>query len=378
MKLTQFLLLGTVSVTLLCHCGGSEKQAEAPRDHLSESLETLTGAHTRVVWCQHETKGEADPFAIGEKLILRGLDTRDGKGDRQLLSTTANYSRPLLSSDGEVIVFTDKAMQREGEMKHYEPAIYRTDWVGSEPKRLTEGYAVDCWRDPATNIEWVYAVEDLASGKGLALVAKRLVRFPLNAPQQKEVMYDETQLSPDNIQLSRSGTQASGMAPWPRSGVLAMDGLGPAFTDRGFGCWTSAAPDESGLMWVFDGSHREVVVYAEDGKETWRLKINGAPGMKDSEVYHPRWSNHARFIAVTGPYRKTYKSKPGSVINQGGATAEVFVGRLSPDAREIDGWVQITRSKRGDAYPDVWIAGGEKANLLTDQHKAEVPCEPAS
>lgn len=376
MKSLPSLFLASLGCLLLTQCG-RPPQAATPTEPLSQKLEQLTGAHTRVVWCQHVKAGSADPFAISDQLILRGLDTRDGRGDRRILSKPDNYSRPLLSSDGEVILYTDKSTTREGEVKSYNPVIYRTDWAGREPVRLGEGYAVDCWQDPATGTEWVYAVEDLASGKGLALVAKRLIRFSLKDPSKRELLYESSNLSPDNIQLSGCGTMASGMAPWPKAGLLNLGAADAVFEELGFGCWTSVAPDRSGLFWVFDGDHREVVMHDSAGRETWKLRVNCAPEMKNGEVYHPRWSNHVNFISVTGPYRKKAK-KGGSVINNGGATADIYVGRLGSDARQVEGWVRITKDKRGDAFPDVWVKGGEQAELLAGESAFQTRNDPAS
>lgn len=377
MKRHALCLLPVLCAFFLTQCGEPSQRLSAPSDMLSQEVEALTGVHARVVWCQHVKAGGADPFAIGDQLLLCGLDTRDGKGDRRILSKPANYSRPLLSSDGEVILYTDKATRRDGDSKSYSPVIYRTDWSGSEPRKLTEGYAVDCWRDPATGTEWVYAVEDLAAGKSLALFAQRLVRFPLEHPGKKEIVYRDSKLSPDNIQLSRCGTMASGMAPWPKAGLLNLGDGGSSFEELGFGCWTSIAPDESGLFWVFDGDHREVVMHDPAGRGSWRLRVNCAPEMKDGEVYHPRWSNHPRFISVTGPYRKSAGEK-GSVINQGGATADIYVGRLSADAKQVEGWVRITKGNRGDAFPDVWVEDGERADLLAEERSRETSEQPAS
>ncbi|WP_075090275.1 hypothetical protein [Verrucomicrobium spinosum] len=128
------------------------------------------------------------------------------------------------------------------------------------------------------------------------------------------------------------------------------------------GCWTAYAPDNSGLSWVFDGEHKSVTMYADDGAKAWSLKFNDAPGVKGREMYHPRWTNHARFITLTGPYSKE-KNSSGNVINKGGGTAEIYLGKLSPGADKVESWLRVTQDKQGDAYPDVWIAGAREATL---------------
>src|SRR5206468_1910900 len=98
--------------------------------------------------------------------------------------------------------------------KHYTPVICLTDWKGTKPIRVAEGYATACWRDPASRKEWVYAVQEIRPARGASFEGQLLVRFPLKEPERIETVYDETPISPDNLQFSRDGTQASGLFPW--------------------------------------------------------------------------------------------------------------------------------------------------------------------
>lgn len=334
-----------------------------PQDKLSAAVERLTGGHSRIVWCQHASPGQVDPFAITEKLVLRGIDTQDGLGDRAILREKGNYSRPLLSADGSQILFTDKQVSREGDDKLYAPVILRTDWAGSAPVKLRPGYAVDCWLDPATGVEWVYAVGGIEKSKSLALVGSKLFRFPLKDPAKVETVYNDSRVSPDNIQLSRDGRVASGMAPWPKAGLFSTGEAEGPFLELGFGCWTSVSPDSSRLLWVLDGSHQKVLMMTADGQQRWDVSLLPPGTEEGGQFYHPRWSNHARVIAVTGPYLRTPDTGDRSIINQGGATADVFLGRLSATADRVEQWLQLTKSGRGDAYPDVWVADGHHAEL---------------
>jgi hypothetical protein len=328
----------------------------------SKQIEALTGAHTRMVWSECAEPKDSDTFATGDSLLLIGVDTRDGLGERAILSKPGNYARPLLTSDGTGIIFSDKNTVRKGGKKHYAPVVYRTDWEGSKPIRLAEGYAVDCWKDPATGTEWIFAVQEIRPTKGVSLEAQRLVRFPLNEPEKMETVYDETPISPDNVQFSRDGTEACGLFPWPHAGILSQSGGKWKVRQLTIGCWTSHSPDNSGVLWAFDGDHKSVHLYADDGARTWQLGFSDAPGVKGRELYHPRWSNHPRFIVATGPYIKQ-KGGNGSVINKGGATAQVLLARLSPTADKVEAWVQVSDDKTGESYPDAWIEGAEQANL---------------
>lgn len=342
------------------------KELDSPKDELSKEVEAFTGNHTRIVWTQARKKGASDTFAVSEDLVLVGIDTRNGLGVREILEKPGNYSRPLISTDGKTILFTDKNTVRKGGKKHYKPYIYKTDWRGTKPVRVLDGYATQCWRDPKTGVEWVYAVRNLRATKGLSLEAQRLVRFQLEDPTKEELIYDDSYITPDNIQFSRDGTRASALFPWPNAGILVQENGQWQAKKLLNGCWTAYAPDNSGLNWVFDGEHKSVTMYADDGAKSWPLKFNDAPGVKGREMYHPRWTNHARFITLTGPYSKE-KNSSGNVINKGGGSAEIYLGKLAPGADKVESWLRVTKDKQGDAYPEVWIAGAGEAALAGHQ-----------
>lgn len=339
------------------------KPLDKPLAGIDKAVEDFTGAHTRLVWTENLRLKNSDTFAIGDDLMLKGLDTRDGKGERMLQTKTGNYSRPILSSDGEVILFTDKDVRRKGGRKHYDPEIYRTDWQGTQAVRLAEGYAVDCWRDAATGIEWVYAAREFKASSGLSMEAARLVRFRLDDPSVVEVVYDDGPVSPDNIQFSRDGSRASCLFPWPNVGVLTR-GKDGGYHARKLetGCWPSLAPDNSGVAWVFDGGHRAATFFSDGGKKSWMVKLNQAPGMGGHEVYHPRWSNHPRYFTVTGPYVPV-KGTSGNVINKGGASAEIHIGRFSEKLDSVEAWLQVTDDKLSESFPDMWVDGADDVEL---------------
>jgi hypothetical protein len=351
--------------------------ADVPQEGVDKRVEEFTGAHTRIVWAELPEPGASDTFTYTNDLLLKGLDSRDGKGEREILSAPSNYSRPLLSTDGSTIVFTDKNLVRRSGLKHYEPVIYRTDWQGTAPVRLAEGYAADCWRDPATGVEWVYAVREFKASTALAMEAARMIRFRLDDPTKEEVVYEDSPVTPDNIQFSRDGAQASGLFPWPDVCIFerAPDGvLRPRKLMTG--CWPSLAPDNSGVAWVFDGSHRLATFFAQDGREPWTVHFNTGPGMENHEVYHPRWSNHPRYLALSGPYVPV-KNSSESVVNKGGGTAQIYIGRFSAGLDKVEAWLQVTHDRLSESYPDLWIEGGDKVDLAMTRGAA-APVNAAS
>lgn len=337
--------------------------AASRKPALAAAIEKFTGAHTRIVWAEVAATGETDTYAYGEGLVLKGLDTGDDQGERTIQPRPGNYSRPLLSTDGTCILWTDKNTVRKGHRKIHRPVIYLTGWKGGRPIRIAEGYAVDCWLDRKTGVEWVYAVQDVKPTRNVSLDGNKLVRFPLHEEEKVETVYDATPITPDNVQFSRDGTRASGLFPWPHAGVLKMEGGQWTPAQLTVGCWTSMAPDNSGVSWSFDGAHKSVMMFANDGAQSWPVSFDSLPDARGRELYHPRWSNHPRFIALTGPYTKQ-TAEDGSVVNKGGATARVFLGRLTPTADRVEGWLQISHANCSATFPDVWIAGAEKADLV--------------
>ena len=329
----------------------------------SAEIEKLTGAHTRVVWAQYQKPKSAEPYSNNNSHFLMGLDSRDGLGAHPILAVNGNYSRPLITSDGGSILYSDKRLTRDdNNNKQYHPIIQLTDWKGTVPKTLSEGYAVDTWRDPATGAEWVYAVRDFVSSTRIAIEAKKMIRFPLNDPSKEELVWDQTAVSPDNIQLSRDGSRASGQFPWPNVGQFLL-GQNKDFKKLITGCWPALAPDNSQISWGLDGEHKEATFFADDGTKTWMVKLNSHPELAKGEIYHPRWTNHPRFVTLTGPYLGEMVAGQGSVIGKGGLTADVYIGKFNEKLDAFEGWVCVDKNVLGDAYPDVWIAGGNEAVL---------------
>lgn len=335
---------------------------QPPSEPLGQALEELTGTWTKVVWMQHDNPDSADTYATGSRHYLWGIDSRDGRGVRRLLEERDNYSRPMVSPDGSLIVYTNKLVERDEDnraRKHYDVTVMVTDWEGAEPLVLADGYASDLWRDPETGVVWVIAARDLLPSERASMFARRLVRFRLDDPEVEEVLWDQTRISLDNIQLSRDGRRGSGLFPWPEVGFFDFENND---WQRLFhGCWPSHSPDNSYITWVFDGAHRNLTMYQRGEHNSWRVPVNQAPGVDGAEVYHPRWSNHPRFLALTGPYADGEEGQ--NPITVGGTHAEVYVGRFSEDLTEVEAWVCLTDNDVGDFYPDVWVHNGHKEVL---------------
>ena len=309
----------------------AEQTAEAPHP-----VRGLTGARTRIVWVQDAEEGR-DPFAQGVGLRLMGLDTDDGQGERAILATLDSYAKPIITPSGDSVVYSSRT----------ENAVYRVDWDGSNRQRLGDGFGLAVWRD-AEGHDWVYGgpAYDDSDFPPYAPV----YRARLDAPEIYQQVWESPPIAEDNFQLSADGRRASGAYPWPFCGIGDLER--GEFTQLAEGCWPDLSPDNRYILWVFDGSHRNLMMFSPDRDARWTVNINGAPGMNGSEVYHPRWSNRTRVFAVTGPY--TVGLLPNK-IRGGGTGVEIHVGRFSQDLSAVEAWVPATDNVYGDFYPDVWV-----------------------
>lgn len=321
----------------------------------NDSLEQFTGAHTRVVWIQEQGTG-VDTFGFGPNFKLMGYDSRDGKQERELVSEIQNFYKPIFSPDGKNVVVSSRSRHE----------IYLVDFKKRKKKLLGKGVAVDVWEDPATGKIWVYAL----SGKGSEnkyLTTRPLIRFPLKEPKNRELVWKKTKLSWSNFDLSRNGKFAGGLFPWPHAGILLFEQN--TWKKYGKGCWTALSPDNSGILWVFDGLHRNLNFVNSFTSESWTTNIGQASGTGGFEVYHPRWSNHISFMTMTGPY---VEGEGGNKINEGGQKVEIYVGKFSSDLKSVEGWFQVSHNDLADFYPDVWVANGKNSNFAVN-HAKETP-----
>jgi Concanavalin A-like lectin/glucanases superfamily len=322
----------------------------------SASVEEFTGGHTRVVWVTDAAN--KDTFAERKNLQLVGYDSRDGKGERIICAEKANYYRPLITPDGERIVYSNRKTLR----------IYLVKWDGSPPQLLKEpGCASEVWRDPETGKTWVYYQESLGD------FTKPVRRFPIDEPAKVETVWSSSIIQAlPSFQLSRDGKMAASTFPWPSSGVAELPNV--AWRKHRDGCWPAMAPDDSYLSWTFDGPHRNLFMTRAGEKDSWKINVSKAPGVNDYEVYHPRWTNDVRYMVMTGPYTSGNKRIK---LWDGGDGVEIYLGKFNKEFRDIEAWFKLTTSKTGEFFPDVWIAGGENMSSKFESHAA-VPVEKSS
>jgi fibronectin type 3 domain-containing protein len=295
-------------------------------------------ASKRVVWVQDMGEGR-DVDAQGGNLRLMGLDSRDSRGERAILETIKNYAKPLITPRGDRVVFSDRTRK----------SIYVVNWDGSGLRELRAGLGLAVWRDPRDGREWIYyGSEEMRDGGPHCPAVYRTL---LDSPGAGELVWNQAPVSVDSFQLSADGRMAGVNVPWPVGGVAELPNR--SLTRLGSGCWTALAPDNSYAFWVFDSPHRNLYIDDISGEQGRWVNINGAPGIDGYEVYHPRWSNHPRYMVMTGPYK--VGTGPNRIAG-GGREVEIYVGRFDANYTAIESWWRVTNNNLGDFFPDVWIS----------------------
>jgi hypothetical protein len=319
------------AVTISCAACSTSLTMEGP----PAEVRTFTGAHTRVVWVQGDGR---DPFAFGDNLVLMGLDTNDGKGERLIRSERGSYVKPMLTPNGNRIVYSSNPEKPGG------PEMFVVNFDGSGFKKLGAGVALAVWRDPQDGREWAYVgFDNKESNVGT------VSRFIIDNPEGKQLVWNKTLVTRDTFQLSADGKMAVGLFPWPNAGVASLPN--GELTKVGDGCWTAMIAAGSPVCWVFDGAHRNLNLFDRSTSRRWMVNINNAPGFGNAEVYHPRWTNHPRFMTISGPYNQGGANQ----VRSGGRQSEIWLGRFSEDFTGIEAWQRVTHNDGGDSYPDVWI-----------------------
>jgi len=335
-------------------------------------LRAMTGAHTRVVWIEDDAPLKPCVYSERATLRLMGLDSDDGKGERQITPKISSYWKPIVTHDGKQVVF--------GEL--LEKTISVINWDGSGLRLLVKGAGFeDVWTDPRTNITWVYG--SLPEKRGDTEVSV-IRRFRMDKPEISELVWDKMGIH--MFMLSGDGRAASGGGDGGNSpqGLLTLPN--GAFSQMAGGCWPSMSPGNSHRMWVFTGNHRSVhmCVPNRDGKAySYTSTFESFPGLKSNhELYHPRWSNNIKYMTLTGPYvYSDWKwSSDVKISPEGAAGVEVFVGQFSSDFAKIDKWVQVSHNDRGDYWPSAWIEPDPKTAALIEPEDANLavtaPAQP--
>ena len=274
---------------------------------------------------------------MGNRLMLMGFDTDDGRGERAIVATPGSFVKPLLTPRGDRVLYSTHPQLGD-------PSVFVVGFDGAEPRRLDRGIALGVWEDPRDGAEWVYLGSEIReSGVGA------VTRVHLDEPSRRELVWNRGVVSFDTFQVSPDGSIAGGLFPWPAAGVADLKT--GTWRQIGEGCWTALNDVGAPLFWYFDGAHRNLLLVDLNRDRRWTVPINRAPGFENPEVYHPRWARHPRFMVMSGPYDQGGANQ----VRSGGKQAEIWLGRFRDDFTEIETWARVTNNAGGDSYPDVWI-----------------------
>ncbi len=310
--------------------------------------ELADGRPVKLVWIQ-DAGPTACTFSEKPTLKLMGFDTEDGLGERVILDELSQYSKPLITDDGTRVVYGDPS----------KGGIFIVDFKGGAPRKiLADASFMDVWEDPRDHVEWIYASEKVQRG-GKEVSA--IYRHRLDDPSVSELVWDKTGCY--HFMVNGDGRAASGGGDGGNSpqGVFFLPNR--FFAQRAGGCWPAMCPDDSLRSWVFTGNHRSIhFCFTTDrsGKgSSWGVRFDRAPGLEikgNEEMYHPRWSNHPRFLTLTSPFSHwQWAKEEGKIPNEVAAGVEVYFGKFTEDFHDIERWVKVSHNERGDYWPDAWV-----------------------
>ncbi len=326
----------------------------------STELAAATGQRAvRLVWSESPA---ADPLGTSTRQVLRGWDSVRGTTLQSISSTSGNYSRPLLSSDGRSIYYTDRRASTDSSgTKEYDPEIFTIPFTGGTPQSLGRGFAVAVRQDAGQ--DWIYALSTLRSSKRELLSGDRLVKFTRDKPGDREIVWSASELGVD-CQVSRDGTQASGLFPWPQAG--RADLATHTLSMTGHGTTPTLAPDDSYAQALLDGTRKRLRFFIPQVEPGWEVDCAALPEMAASPLNHPRWSNDPCFMTWTGPYP------------QETARGGVWAIQFRPDLRSVEHVIRITPADYTSAalYPDMWVEGGAGRQSALVQQPSTTAVKP--
>jgi hypothetical protein len=326
------------ALLLALACAGCSRPAAAP-DPAAADILGVAGTRTRAVWVQ----GDETDERMSDELALVGYDTEDGRGERRILPELGSYRKPMFTAGGDRIVFSRRPTRPEG------PEVLVVNWDGTGLRSVTKGYGLFVWQDPADGRDWVYVGSDSTPEAWLDFA--NVTRVLLDDPGTRELVWNKTRVSSDTFTVSADGREVMANFPWPHAGIATLPN--GTFRRLGRGCWTSLTRVRGPLAWVFDGPHRNLTLFDIRSDRKWTVNISAVPasGFQNAEVYHPKWTNHPRFMTMTGPYNLGGRNQ----VRTGGRQSEVWLGRFKEDYSAVEAWAQVSRNAFADAYPDVWV-----------------------
>jgi len=315
----------------------------------AEILALTGGKRVKIVWQRDTTTASSNSLGGADVFKLVGYDTNDDTV-RVIKSTLDDYTKPMITRDGERIVYSDRR----------EKKTYVVNWDGSGRQLLANGFAGALWYDAASGKEWVYFQRD-GDGSNANLPIKRL---NLDDPSEQLLVWNQSQTNATWLSISSDGERLGGSWPWNKCGVVVPgyggSGGGDAYlSSNGYyssGCWTTMTNDETHRFAVFDGAHRNWKVYdtPHGGNPDRVVNLNNAPGINGWEIYHPKLSNHPRFLTMNGPY--SVGAMGDNNIPSGGRQVRAYFGKLDAGFTRVVQWIKVPdTADKASFYPSAWV-----------------------
>lgn len=325
------------------------------------ALTPVTGGRPlQAVWCRAAESSAGQENGTSSSLLM-AFDSRDGT-IRQLLPSPGQYFRPLLTPSGNGVVFTELP---SGDAASRDPLIRIAGWDGGDVRDLGAGVAVAMHRAPESGADCVIALDSLDDPPGPDLRGSLLVRFRVDSPDTREIIWSASAVSAAGFQLSRDGTRAGGFFPYPQSGVADLTTMSLLPGSHGSGA--AFAPDDSYTSLVLDPTRRRMRLLAPNLDPGWEFSVAELPGFHSSTISHPRWSNDPAVVTFSGP----------PVPQTDGPAPGIFVMRLRNDLRRIESVVRLSSAVREERFPDVRIQGSDGAvSALVQKPAASAPTRP--
>lgn len=319
----------------------ADPQDKKPAD-LAAALRDFAGGPIRLAWTR--TEDEDDFYQKDNTGMLCGFDSEDARGERIILSELRSYAMPIITPDGQKIVFTDQKLGM----------CFEVGFDGKGLRELVRGFASDVWRDPQSGRTWLY-VRSGWSEAGATVGRYDLADLKVREDVWKQSITGTEEASWFNI--SGDGQFAADGFPWPKCGLVDMQA--DDLKIMGNGCWPSVSPDASHMYFYFLGKHTAIDFFDAPDAKSRVINLSTIPAWTGRKVYHPKWTNHVRYMTATAP--------------QWMPETELYLGKFDATYENIERWFRVTYNQSADYFGDAWFANGSQPKESTTRTASRHP-----
>jgi hypothetical protein len=207
---------------------------------LAVRLKAISGAEkVKVVYAKVETPHAVDfpTESFWSDAYLMGIRS-DAGAEETLQTTKANYQNPLITHDGDHIVFSNLTSVSSA-------TTYIVDWTkNSTPRKIAAGMTACLWYDTATGKEFAICAKNC----GLMASDGSVCRVNINDTADAAVVFKGKKAVTHWLRISSDGKAFSGcMGPYG-SGSASLetdDENGNLLASSGGGCWPSMPYDKT-------------------------------------------------------------------------------------------------------------------------------------